>query len=101
MTENKYLLMRKRWLPVVLAGACIAAFAVVPSGTTSLITPVLFKRTWPLNGTELDFASNVVDCVSWFTKAKILTPMSTCDWEVSKLPVNASLTNHTNLLDFR
>jgi hypothetical protein len=41
---------------MVLAGACIAAFAVVPSGTTSLITPVSFNQTWPLTGTELDLS---------------------------------------------
>jgi len=40
--DHKYVLVRNRWLSVVLAGACIAAFALVPSGTTSLITPVSF-----------------------------------------------------------
>jgi len=64
--DHKYLLVRNRWLFVVLSGACIAAFALVPSGTTSLITPVSFNRTWRLKGTELDFSSNAVDCVSWF-----------------------------------
>jgi hypothetical protein len=64
--DHKYLLARNRWLPVVLAGGCIAAFALVPSGTTSLITPVSFNRTWPLTGTEIDFSSNAADCVSWF-----------------------------------
>ena len=64
--DHKYLLIRKRWLPVVLAGACIASFALVPSGITSLITPVSFNRTWPLTGTELDFSSNAADCLGWF-----------------------------------
>jgi hypothetical protein len=64
--DHKYLLIRNRWLPVVLAGGCIAAFALVPSGTTSLITPVSFHRKWDLTGTELDFSS--ADCVQWLIK---------------------------------
>ena len=65
--DHRYLLVRNRWLPVVLAGACITAFALVPSGTTSLIAPVSFNRNWLLNGTELDFAPTAADCVDWFT----------------------------------
>ena len=65
--DHKYLLVRRRWLPMVLAGACITAFAVVPSGTTSLITPVSFNQTWPLTGTELDLSKStdlVPKCVA-------------------------------------
>ena len=51
---------------MVLAGGCIAAFALVPSGTTSLITPVSFHRKWDLTGTELDFSN--ADCVQWLIK---------------------------------
>jgi len=48
---------------MVLAGACIAAFALVPSGTTSLMTPVSFNQTWHLAGTELDFSKSLsVNC---------------------------------------
>jgi hypothetical protein len=79
--DHKYLLIRKRWLPVVLAGACIAAFALVPSGTTSLITPVSFNRTWPLTGTELDFSSNAADCLSWFQNPWNLP--NACDFQAS------------------
>ena len=68
--DHKYLLVRNRWLPVVLAGGCIAAFALVPSGTTSLITPVSFHRTWNLTGTELDFSSNA-DCVQWLLHEEV------------------------------
>jgi len=82
---------------VVLAGVCIAAFALVPSGTTSLITPVSFNRTWPLTGTELDFSSNVPDCVGWFA-ANTLT--ENCDWKVSRLPQNC-ITDHTYLSEFQ
>ena len=78
--DHKYLLNRNRWLPVVLAGACIAAFALVPSGVTSLITPVSFNRTWPLTGTELDFSSNAADCVGWFQDPRNLP--DTCDLQV-------------------
>ena len=92
--DHKYLRIRKKWLPVVLAGVCIAAFAVVPSGTTSLITPVSFKRTWPLNGTELDFSSNTTDCDGWFNDAEQME--GACHSVVSRLPDNACLTNHTS-----
>ena len=61
--DHRYRLVRKRWLPMVLAGACIATFAVVPSGTTSLIPPVSFNQTWPLTGTELDFFKSATDLV--------------------------------------
>ena len=70
--DHKYLLLRNRWLSVVLAGGCIAAFAMVPSGTTSLITPVSFHRTWNLTGTELDSSSNA-DCVQWFIENDLHT----------------------------
>ena len=100
--DHKYMLVQKQWLHVGLAGACIAAFAVVPSGTTSLITPVSFNRKWPLVGKELDFSSNVSDCVSWFSaKPNPLIPKAYCSWKVSKLLANASLANHTYLSDFQ
>jgi len=73
--DRKYLLVRNRWLPVGLAGVCIAAFALVPSGTTSLITPVSFDRTWDLTGTELDFSSNAADCIDWFRE----NPLQYCN----------------------
>jgi len=62
--DRKYL--RNRRYFVVLVGACVSAFALVPPGTTSLITPVPFNRTVPLTGTELDFSSNAADCLNWF-----------------------------------
>lgn len=95
--DHKYLLVRNRWLPVLLAGVCIAAFALAPSGTTSLITPVSFTRTWPLNGTELDFSSNATDCLLWFSE----NWSDNCDWKVSRLPANACLSNHTYLSEFQ
>ena len=63
--DHKYLLVRNRWSPVVLAGACIAAFALVPPGITSLITPVPFHRRVPLTGRELDFSSSAIDSLDW------------------------------------
>ena len=95
MEDCKYLLVRKRWLLVVLAGICIVTFAFVPSGTTSLIAPVPFHRTVPLTGTELDFSSNVADCLDWFEAHKI---PNKCHWQVSMLsPGNACLTDQMSL----
>ena len=80
--DHKYLLLRNRWLLAVLAGVCIAAFALVPSGTTSLITPVPFDRAWDRTGTELDFSSNAADCIDWFAA----NPLHYCNQgTVSKL----------------
>jgi len=95
--DHKYLLIQKRWFSVVLAGVFIAAFAVVPSGTTSLVTPVPFKQKWPLDGTELDFSSNANDCISWFRDNRPIN----CDWKVSRLPQNACLANHIYLSEFQ
>jgi len=98
MKDHKYLLIRNRWLPAVLAGACIAAFSLVPSGTTSLITPVSFNQTWPLKGTELDFSSNATVCTDWFRSTR---NKGTCDWKVSRPPQNGCLAKHTYLSDFQ
>jgi hypothetical protein len=99
MKDHKYLLARNRWLPVVLAGACIAASALMPPGMTSLISPVSFYRTSPLMGIELDFSSNATDCIHWFAGKMIST--STCDWfKVSSLPQTGCITDwHMSLLD--
>jgi hypothetical protein len=75
--DHKYLLAPNRWLPVVLAGGCIATFALVPSGTTSLITSVSFYRTWNLTGTELDFSN--ADCVHSLAET-IMVLGGSCDW---------------------
>jgi len=79
MKDHKYLLVRNRWLPVFLAGACIAAFALVPSGATSLIAPVSFSRTWNLTGTELNFSPNNTNCIDWLTALPDWLP-NTCDY---------------------
>ena len=86
MKDHKYLLVRKRWLPVVLAGVCIAAFPLVPSGTTSLLAPDSFYRTVLLNGTELNFASNATDCVDWFKDNRGHHDTTICGWQVRILP---------------
>jgi len=92
--DFKYLLVRNRWLLAVLAGICIATFALVPSGTTSLITPVSFDRTWDVTGTELDFSSNAADCIDWFAA----NPLHYCNQgTVSKLALHAYLTKYTYL----
>jgi len=96
--DHKYLLVRNRWLPAVLAGVCIASFALVPSGTTSLITPVPFNRRWPLTGTELDFSSNAADCINWFAEIPSLSMTRFCGWKVGSLSLNECLTNHGRCL---
>jgi hypothetical protein len=91
MKDHKYLLVRNRWLPMVVAGACITAFAFVPPGATSLVAPVSFHRTLHLTATELDYSSG---CVDWL-QANRSDP---CEWVVSRLaPQNACLTNHMSL----
>ena len=94
--DHKYLLVGNR-LPTFLVGVCIAAFALVPSGTTSLITPVTFNKTWPLIAAELDFSSNAADCVDWFAANPF--PDYCNAFKVSRLACNACLTNYTYLLD--
>jgi hypothetical protein len=96
MKDHEYLLVGNRWLPVVLAGACIAAFALVTPGVTSFVAPVSFHRTVPLMGTELDFSSSAADCINWFETNRI---SNTCEWVVSSLPQNTCLTNYTPLSD--
>jgi len=101
--DHKYLPVRNRWLLVILAGACIAAFTLVPPGTTSLITPVSFNRTWPLTETELDFSSNVADdCIDWFATNRLPERHGeACDWKVSRLAWNACVTDAMTLLEFK
>ena len=95
MKDHKYLLIRKRWFPVVLAGVCLAAFAVVPSGTTSLITPVSFQKTWNLTGTELDLSSHLDNCLNrTFLDNSTKIEDGQCNWIVSRLRPNVCLTNH-------
>ncbi|KAF9526285.1 hypothetical protein CPB83DRAFT_908542 [Crepidotus variabilis] len=78
VTELQHLVVQQRWLPVALVGACIAAFAFVPSGMTSLLNPVPFNRTIELKGSELDFSSNAPDCLQWFETNPI---SNQCDWK--------------------
>ena len=100
INDRKHLLVRNRWMPAILVGICIAAFALVPPGTTSLITPVSFNRTLGVTGTELDLSSNATDCLGWFAKNPLNT--GSCNWRVSRLPQNAYLTtNHMHLSEFQ
>ena len=101
MKDHKYLVVRNRWLPVMLAGVCIAAFALVPSGTTSLITPVSFKRTWPLIGTELDFSSNGADCPDLLKPNLFQTNYTNCAWGVNRLAHNEYASLTASIYQFR
>ncbi|KAF8984978.1 hypothetical protein BDQ17DRAFT_1496433 [Cyathus striatus] len=75
--DFKHLFVRSRWLLATLVGACIVCFTFVPSSVTSLISPVTFKRTTSLSGTEIDFSSNSSDCINWLTNDQI---PDECDW---------------------
>jgi hypothetical protein len=89
--DPKHLLVQKRWFPVALAGVCVTTFSFIQPGISSLITPVSFYRTVPLMGTEVDFSSNITECVSWFKNNWV----SNCGVTVSGLPRKAYLTDHT------
>ena len=87
--DHKY--MQNRRSLAVLVGACVTAFVLGPSGTTSLITPVPFNRMVPLTATELDLSSSAANCLEWFEVNKIDNDGA---WEVSILPQNACITHH-------
>jgi len=66
--EIKQLLVGTRVVPVSLVGICIGAFAFIPSGVTSLLTPVPFEKNATLQGVELDFSTSAADCLDWLEK---------------------------------
>lgn len=68
----------------------IILFTFITPGITVLLLPINFTRTIPLNGTELDFASNDASCINWFHNNTIPT---SCDWKVNvrSLYVEATL----------
>jgi len=78
LKDIKKLLVRNRVVPVVLAATCIGAYTFIPSGVTSLITPVPFNKNVTLQGVELDFSST--DCQAWLETHHI---SNNCDWGVS------------------
>ena len=83
-SDRKYLLTRKRWIRAALVVACIYAFTLIPSGVTSILTPLPFTLQEYLYGTELDFSPNPNDttCLEWLnTQAMSMT--NTCQWKVS------------------
>ena len=75
-----YLYNPKKGFRVAIVVACWGCFLIVPSGTTSLLTPVPFSRTAPLQGTELDFSSSAADCIAWLNQNM---PPDACGWTVS------------------
>ncbi|KAJ2919653.1 hypothetical protein MD484_g768, partial [Candolleomyces efflorescens] len=58
----------RRLAVVVSLAFSLAAFAVIPTGTTALLAPVLFTKNSPLKGSEVDLTTNDADCVSWLEK---------------------------------
>ncbi|KAJ2912775.1 hypothetical protein MD484_g7638, partial [Candolleomyces efflorescens] len=64
--ELLFLFRRARRLALLASLVlCLAAFALIPSGTTGLLTPEHFHKTSPLTGKEVDFTSIDTDCVTW------------------------------------
>ena len=82
--DLEYLWHSRRWLGVSLVVACWGTFIIVPSSTTSLLSPVQFSRTLYRQGTELNFSSSAADCVAWLNSAMSLLEVKPdqCTWEV-------------------
>jgi len=78
LKDIKKLIIRNRVLPVVLAATCIGTYTFIPSGLTSLITPVPFHKNATLQGVELDLSSS--KCFDWLEAHNI---HNNCDWQVS------------------
>ncbi|KAJ2926083.1 hypothetical protein H1R20_g11009, partial [Candolleomyces eurysporus] len=68
---------RGRWAILALLLAALGAFALVPSGTVSLITPGQFNKTAELRGAELDFTSTDPGCLTWLEANRVVNK---CDW---------------------
>jgi len=77
LKDVKKLLVRNRVVPVVLAATCIGTYTFIPSGITSIITPVPFNKNVTLQGTELDLSST--DCQAWLETHPV---SNNCDWGV-------------------
>jgi hypothetical protein len=73
-----------RYRPFLIVVLYIAIFIFVTPGITALLLPHPFSRNTSLFGTELDFASNDTDCISWFNNN---TVANSCDWIVSLTPL--------------
>lgn len=78
-----------RYRPFLIVVIYIAIFIFVTPGITALLLPHPFSRSTSLIGTELDFASNDTDCISWFNNN---TVSNSCDW----IPYNGY--NYTDCL---
>lgn len=84
--EIWYLCRSQRWLHVAVVAACWAIFLVVPSSTTSLLSPVPFNKVLDLNRQELNFSSTAADCLDWLQHNSLLVGIGgndTCGWMVS------------------
>jgi len=81
LKDIKSLLVRNQVVPVVLAGTCIGTYTLIPSGITSLITPVPFNKNVTIQGVELDLSSSASECIDWLEAHRI---SNNCDWGVSR-----------------
>ncbi|KAJ2912776.1 hypothetical protein MD484_g7639, partial [Candolleomyces efflorescens] len=55
----------RRLAVVASLALCLAAFAVIPTGTTALLAPVWFVKRSPLTGSEVDLTANSAECATW------------------------------------
>lgn len=79
--DAKYLMTKDRWWPALSVIICALIFPHLISSTTTLLTPTSFNRTSALTGTELDFSSTDVECLSWFNNS-LTNPV--CSWKFYK-----------------
>ncbi|TFK25159.1 hypothetical protein FA15DRAFT_374089 [Coprinopsis marcescibilis] len=75
---------------VVLLVMSVILFQLIPPGITSLLLPVPFNRAEILVASELDFASNALDCVSWLNLISNNSIGRACGWKIYK---NMTYTN--------
>jgi len=101
LSGRKYLLTRKRWIRVALLLGCIYAFTLIPSGVTTVLTPlpIPYQENLP-HGTELNFSPNpnATSCLEWLNTQAISTT-NTCQWKVSACSQNTCPTDdiHTTI----
>jgi len=96
--DRKYLLTRKRWIRVALVLACIYTFTLIPSGVTTVLTPLPIDQNETLQGTELDFSPNATTCLEWLN-TQAISMTNTCQWKVSASAQNTCPTDqiHTTI----
>ena len=80
-SDRGALFVKKRVFLFLLVVVWMFIFTAVTPAITSLISPIPFTRTDSLTGTEIDFTSNVSECVNWFD-SNTIDDTAPCDWVV-------------------